>query len=120
MGGNWDEEDLKNYDGYQNRGLIKDLWQEAFDCDATADSKFEEFLELLHQHEEYDKIIEEMNKVSDDVVNCLKKDGDNDLGILQTTWLSSDNADKTTMYDSIMSREELRRWLVYNGTTVYY
>ena len=33
--GNWTEDDLNNYDGYQNRGHIKDLWQEAFDMDDT-------------------------------------------------------------------------------------
>ena len=55
-GGNWTEDDLNNYDGYQNRGHIKDLWQEAFDMDDT--ESWVEFQDLFHANEDFAKIME--------------------------------------------------------------
>ena len=75
-GGKWTEEDLNNYDGFQNRGLIRELWQEAFDPE---NDSFKEFQELFHASEDYKEMIEFIEKEDEDVADLLKEKNPDNL-----------------------------------------
>ena len=78
-GGRWTEADLESYDGYQNRGHIKELWRESFDPD---DGSWTEFQELLHTNEDYKKIMDFIKSEDEDVAKLLEEKNPDNLEML--------------------------------------